>query len=324
MGTFLLRRLIQTVLLLLIISAFVFFLINLAPGGPFDALVFGSPRVSQAHLERLNQLIGLDKPWYIRYFSWLRNVVVGDWGTSWGVAYGQPVLTVIAERLPATVLLMGTALLLSLLIALPIGIYSALRQYSWVDYVVTALSFFGIAMPTFWFGIMLIIIFAVVLKDTPFQLPTGGMMTPGMGFDLGDRVRHLILPVAVLSLFNVAQWSRFMRSSMLEILHQDYMRTARAKGLREQVVILKHGLRNALIPIITIIGLEIPALVSGAVVTEFIFSWPGMGQVFFQAVFASDWPVVQGIVVITACVVILSNLLADILYAVADPRIRYS
>ncbi|HEY3111258.1 MAG TPA: ABC transporter permease [Chloroflexota bacterium] len=320
MQTFLIRRLIQMVILMLAISALVFLIINFAPGGPFDTLVFGTGQVSQAQIERLNELIGLNRPWYERYFIWLGNVVQGDWGTSWGVAYGQPVTTIIFDRLGATLLLMGVSTLIAVGIALPIGIYSAVRQYSWADYLVTAFSYFGLAMPTFWFGIMLMIVFSVYLG----WLPTSGMYTPGQEGDPVDLLRHLAMPVTVLTLIEVAVVSRFMRSAMLEVLSQDYLRTARAKGLRESVVILRHAIRNALIPVITVVGLRIPVLFAGAVVTEAIFSWPGMGQIFYQAVLASDWPVVQAIIVITAFLVIASNLLADLLYAVVDPRIRYA
>jgi peptide/nickel transport system permease protein len=306
--------------LMLASSARVFLIIHFAPGGPFDTLMFGTGQVTQAQIDRLNELIGLNRPWYERYFIWLGNVVQGDWGTSWGVAYGQPVTTIIFDRLGATLLLMGVATLIAVGIAIPIGIYSAVRQYSWIDYLVTAFSYFGLAMPTFWFGIMLMIVFSVSLG----WLSTSGMHTPGLEDDPIDLLRHLAMPVAVLSLIEVAVVGRFMRSAMLEVLSQDYLRTARAKGLRERAVIVHHAIRNALIPVITVIGLRIPVLFAGAVVTEAIFSWPGMGQIFFQAVMASDWPVVQAIIVITAFLVIVSNLLADLLYAVVDPRIRYA
>ena len=320
MTAFLIRRLFQTVLLMIAITALVFLIINFVPGGPFDELMFGTGQISQSQIDRLNALIGLDQPWYERYFRWVVNVLQGDWGTSWGVAFGQQVSDVILDRLDATLMLMGWSTLLSIVIALPIGIYSAVKQYSWIDYLVTGLSYFGLAMPTFWFGIALIIIFAVKIP----LLPTSGMHTPGMEGDLVDLIRHMILPVSVLAIGSVATWSRFMRSAMLEILSQDYLRTARAKGLRQTAVILRHGARNALIPMITILGLDIPTLFAGAVTTEYIFSWPGMGQVFFQAVIASDWPVVQAIIVITAFLVVMSSLLADVLYAVVDPRIRYA
>jgi peptide/nickel transport system permease protein len=276
--------------------------------------------VSAAQIERLNEMIGLNRPWYERYFIWLANVVRGDWGTSWGVSFGQPVMGIILDRLGATVLLMGASTILSVAIAIPLGIYSAVRQYSVWDYLVTALSYFGLAMPTFWFGIMMMIVFSVELR----WLPTSGMYTPGDPGGVLDLAKHMIMPVLVLSLVEVAVVSRFMRSAMLDVLSQDFLRTARAKGLRESVVVMRHAIRNALIPVITIIGLRIPVLFAGAIVTEFIFSWPGMGQILIQGVFASDWPIVQAILVITAFLVILSNLAADLLYAVVDPRIRYS
>ena len=305
--------------LLLLISLLVFLILQLVPGGPFDELL-ASPRVTQLDIDRLNRLIGLDRPWYERYPLWLSKAVLLDWGASWQVAFGQPVGKVITDRLPNTLVLMGISTVLSIVIAIPIGIYSAIRKYSLADYFVTGLSFFGISMPVFWFGLMLMIIFAVKLG----WLPTSGVSTPGLENHVADRIKHLMMPVMVLSLVNVAQWSRFMRSSMLEILSVDYMRTARAKGLTEATVIFRHGVRNALIPVITILGLDIPVLFSGAVITETIFSWPGMGRLLRDAVFANDWPVVQAVIMITAFLVILGNLVADLLYAVVDPRIRYS
>jgi peptide/nickel transport system permease protein len=320
MQTFLLRRLAQMAVLMLAISALIFLLISFVPGGPFDHLMFGTGRVTNVQIDRLNEMIGLDKPWYERYVIWLGRIVQGDWGNSWGVSFGQPVIRIIGDRLGATFLLMGTATLIAIAIALPLGIYSAVRQYSVWDYLVTGLSYFGLAMPTFWFGIMMMIIFAVELR----WLPTSGMYSPGEEGSLPDLLRHMVMPVLVLALVEVAVVSRFMRSAMLDVLSQDFLRTARAKGLRETVVVAKHGIRNALIPVITIIGLRIPVLFAGAVVTEFIFSWPGMGQIFIQGINASDWPIVQAILVITAFLVIVSNLVADLLYAVVDPRIRYA
>jgi peptide/nickel transport system permease protein len=306
--------------LMLAISALIFLLISFVPGGPFDHLMFGTGRVTNVQIDRLNEMIGLDKPWYERYVIWLGRIVQGDWGNSWGVSFGQPVIQIIGDRLGATFLLMGTATVLAVVIAIPLGIYSAVRQYSIWDYLVTGLSYFGLAMPTFWFGIMMMIIFAVELR----WLPTSGMYSPGEEGSLPDLLRHMIMPVLVLALVEVAVVSRFMRSAMLDVLSQDFLRTARAKGLRETVVVARHGIRNALIPVITIIGLRIPVLFAGAVVTEFIFSWPGMGQIFIQGINASDWPIVQAILVITAFLVIASNLVADLLYAVVDPRIRYA
>lgn len=349
MRTFIVRRLLQSLVVLLFISALIYFILNLVPGGPFDMLKVANSRITAAHIERLNSLLGLDKPVGERYFLWLQNVVRGDLGTSWTTAPGRNVLTLILYRLPYTFLLMGTSVFIALLIAIPIGIYSAVRQYSWADYLVTAFAFFGTSMPTFWFGIMMIIGFSVTLN----LFPTGGVASATLAMNyngdiisvigrvltLGranpqiaghewaiftDGLRHLVLPAAVLSLYNMAGWSRYTRTSMLEVLRQDYMRTARAKGVVERVVILKHGFRNALIPIITILALEIPILFAGAIVTETIFAWPGMGRLLFDGLNQVDWPVVQGILIITALLVVISNLAADIMYAVVDPRIQYS
>ena len=319
MRNYLIRRLGEMALLMLLISMLVYAILSFVPGGPLDTLMFQNPRITPAEIKRLTAMLGLDQPLHIRYFNWLKDVLQGNWGESWKVAYGRPVTEVIFSRLGNTLTLMAAATVLSILIALPIGVYSALRQYSWADYFVTSFSFFGMSMPTFWFGIMLIVIFAVGLH----WFPTGGVVDYGSEGDILNRLRHLVLPTTVLTLFNVATWSRFVRSSMLEVLRQDYMRTARAKGLRESVVIIKHGLRNALMPVVTLLALEIPGLFSGAIITENVFSYPGMGRLFWDGVVQSDWPVVQGLVVITAFLVIGCNLIADITYAFVDPRIRY-
>ncbi len=319
MTTFLARRLIQMAFLLLLISLLVFGILQLIPGGPFDQLL-ADPRISQADIDHLNKLIGLDKPLPQRYAEWLARAVRLDWGDSWHVAFGQPVGKIITERLPQTIQLMGISILLSLAIALPIGMYSAMHQYSKLDYLATGLSFFGISMPVFWFGLILMIVFAVDLH----WLPTSGVSTPGLEKDPIDRVKHMIMPVSVLSLLFIAQWSRFMRASMLEVLTQDYLRTARAKGLSEGLVVVRHALRNALVPVITILGLDVPLLFSGAIITEGIFSWPGMGRLLLDSIFGNDWPVVTAVIMITAFLVLVGNLIADVLYAVVDPRIRYT
>jgi peptide/nickel transport system permease protein len=235
------------------------------------------------------------------------------------VASGRPVLTLIQDRLANTLTLMTTALVVSLVIALGIGIVSALKQYSLVDYLATGFSLFGISMPSFWFGLMMILVFSLWLGI----LPTSGMYSVGQQNNFLNRAQHLIMPVTVLSLLQVAQWSRFIRSSLLEVLRQDYVRTARAKGVAERAVMLRHALRNALIPLITVVALAIPSLFGGAIITETIFAWPGMGRLYYDAVLATDWPVAMGLLIITAALVVMSNLVADILYAVVDPRIRY-
>jgi peptide/nickel transport system permease protein len=370
MTNYIARRLIQSAFLLLFISALIYTILNLVPGGPFDMLRASNTRITQSQINRLNALLGLDKPLFPgrycpevntggqnttgqqpcrfdqgRYLSWLGRVVRGDFGRSWTVQTGTPVMEIIKYRLGYTVLLMGVSVLLAILIAVPIGIYSAVRQYSVLDYLMTAFAFFGQSMPTFWTGLLVLSLFAVALQ----LFPAGGVRSTGMPGDIVealiriftfgsaypklagrewelilDGMRHMVLPAAVLIYFNMAGWLRYTRSSMLEVLRQDYMRTARAKGMGERLVILRHGLRNALIPLVTLLVLTIPYIFGGAIITETIFSWPGMGRQFIDAINGVDWPVVQGILVISAGLIIFSNLLADILYAVVDPRIKYS
>ena len=260
-----------------------------------------------------------------------------DFGDSWRLAKKQPVTDLIKSRLGNTVTLMTTATLVSLVIAIPIGIYSGVHQYSKVDYAVTTFAFFGSAMPVFWFGLMLILVFSYGFKQWGLpNLPSGGVAlvreategsflalinaTPG---SLVDRMTHIIMPASMLSLVYLAGWSRYMRSSMLEVLRQDYVRTARAKGLTERVVIIKHALRNALIPIITIVVFTIPGIFGGATLTETVFAYPGIGRLYFQALGASDWPVVMAILFISAVLVVFATLLGDVLYTLVDPRIRF-
>jgi peptide/nickel transport system permease protein len=363
MTNFIARRLLQSFVLLFFISMLIYVILNLVPGGPFDMLALSNPRITQSQIDRLNALLDLDKPILPgrycpvvdgeeqpcvfdqgRYLRWLGRVLRGDWGVSWTMQTGTPVLEMIGNRLGYTILLMGLSLILALIIAIPLGVYSAVKQYSLPDYIVTALAFFGQSMPTFWTGLMAMAIFAVALD----WFPTSGVRTAGMEGDIIEAITHIVtfgrkypelqgqeitlildglhhvaLPVLVLVYFNLAGWSRFTRSAMLEVLRQDYMRTARAKGQTQRIMILKHGLRNALIPLITLIGLALPGLFGGALITETIFSWPGMGRMLIDGISNVDWPVVQGILVITAGLVVLSNLLADVMYSVADPRIRY-
>ena len=259
-----------------------------------------------------------------------------DWGESWKLARGQTVTSVIGSRIKNTLILMSTVTLISLVIAIPIGIISAVRQYSKMDYAVTTFSFFGIAMPVFWFGLLMIILFTLKFREwgLPY-FPSGDVfttrVTPGsiqdvLGitpYTMADRIVHLFLPVTVLTLLYLAGWSRFMRSSMLEVLRQDYVRTARAKGLHERAVIAKHAARNALIPLITIVVFQIPGIFSGAILTETIFNYPGMGRLFIDALGRDDWPIVMAILFITAILVVVATLIGDILYTIVDPRIRF-
>ncbi|HLQ61467.1 MAG TPA: ABC transporter permease [Candidatus Acidoferrales bacterium] len=317
MARFTARRLLQAIPLLLGISVISFLILNAVPGGPLSVYE-NSPTITPEDLQRLEHSLGLDQPIYVRYLSWLTHFLSGDWGYSYSTQ--QPVLAMIGERLPNTAYLMACVYLVTLLIAIPVGAYTALRQYSVGDYVATGLTFAGVSLPTFWLGLLLIIAFGLDLRF----FPLGGLASPGASFDLGDRLRHLVLPVATLSVVGVAHYSRYLRASMLETLTQDYVRTARAKGLFERAVVLRHALRNAAIPLVTVAALDLPELFAGALVTEQIFGWPGMGRLFWDAATRSDYPVLMGILSVSAALIILANLLADLVYAGLDPRIRYS
>jgi peptide/nickel transport system permease protein len=323
MGNYVARRLIQAVPLLLVISAIVFSLLQAAPGGPMGAYVRRG-NFSDEDLRQLEETLGLNDPIYIQYLKWLQRVARLDFGQS--ISEHRPVTDAIRDRLPNTLYLMGTAWIVTILIAIPIGVLSAVKQYSKFDHAVTTLTFVGQSVPIFWLGLILILIFYLTLNN-PFTgeplLPAGGMYTIGESFSIRDRLVHLILPVTMLSASWVAWYSRFLRASMLEVIHADYVRTARAKGLREQAVIMKHAFRNAAIPLVTLMALDLPLIFSGALFTEVIFSWPGMGRLFYQAADRRDYPLLMAIIMITATLIVLSNLLADMLYAWLDPRIRF-
>ncbi len=317
MRTYVIRRTLQAIPLLLGITVISFLIMKLTPGDPVS-LMSMSPHITPADLERMRHNFGFDQPIYIQYFKWLSALIRGDWGIS--LERGRPVIDIIAGRLPNTLQLMAVSFAISVALAIPIGILSATKRYSWFDYSATSLSFFGISMPVFWFGLILIVVFAVKLHI----LPSAGMMSVGAdSTDFIDRIRHLILPSVVLSLGGIAGWSRYMRSSMLEVVRQDYIRTARAKGLAEKVVIYKHALKNAMIPVITVMALEIPGFFTGAVVTETIFAWPGMGRLYYDSVMSRDYTVLMAILTIGAGLVVIFNLIADIAYAFFDPRIKY-
>jgi peptide/nickel transport system permease protein len=253
----------------------------------------------------------------VQYGKWVTNLVTLDWGYSY--VTHEAVAQRIWQRLPNTLTLMASAYALTLLIAIPIGVIAAIRQYSWFDHVASAGAFFGISMPVFWFGLLMILTFAVNLR----WLPTSGMATVGADFDVLDRLRHLAMPALVLALVSAAGYSRFIRGSMLEVIHQDYIRTAHAKGLRERAVVSRHAFKNAALPFVTLLALDIPDLFTGAVVTETIFAWPGMGRLYLDSVTRLDYSVLMAILTVSAALLILSNLLADVLYAYLDPRIRY-
>ena len=308
---------------MLLISVIIFLILHNAPGGPL-APYLQNPHITAADIARLKHNLGLDRPVYVQYLAWLGNVVRGDFGYS--TSNSESTIDAILERMPATLELMGTAIGLALILGVIFGIVSAIKQYTWVDYVITTLAFFGQSMPVFWFALMLQLLFSVN-GFTGFgyhiALPSAGISS-GDTFDLGDRLEHLILPASVLALIYLAGFSRYMRSSMLEVIHSDYIRTASAKGLSRFVVVMKHGVRNALIPLVTIVGLTVPDIVGGAVVTETIFAWPGMGRLFINALGQFDFAVLMGIMCLAALFVVLGNLLADMCYAWLDPRVKYS
>lgn len=316
MSAFLLRRFAQAVLLLFIVSMIGFAILHLAPGGPLSQFAAGG-EMAQQDLDRIAEQLGLNRPLPIQYAEWLWRMLAGDWGHSY--RDGQPVLHVIASHIGATLELMLTSTLLAMLLGAWIGIFGAIRRYSLFDSLATIGAMIALSIPTFWFGLVVIYVFSVGLG----WLPAGNRYTIGDG-SLLNQVHHLIGPVMVLALVSTAVWSRYMRSSMLEVVNQDYVRTARAKGLPEPSILIRHALRNALLPMITITGLHVPTLLSGALVTETIFTWPGMGRLFLDSISYRDYPVVMGILMFTAVLVLLGSLVADLLYGIADPRISRS
>lgn len=293
-----------------------FALLHIAPGGP--ALALAGDRATPAQLQQITHQLGLDRPWPQQYGAWLWELLHGNLGFSY--ARQATVASLIGTRLPQTTLLMGSALLVSVLLAVPLGVWQAYRRNSALDRIASVVVFLAWSMPTFWFGTILIAVFAVQLR----WLPVGGLQTfDTAAFDWPSRIAHLILPASTLAIVSIAGWSRYIRGSMAEQLGEDYARTARAKGLGMRAVLFHHVLRNALIPFITLLGATVPALFGGAVITEQIFAYPGMGQLFWQSAVDRDYATLLGMTVITGVLVVLGNLLADILYAVVDPRVRY-
>jgi peptide/nickel transport system permease protein len=287
---------------------------HLAPGGPL-ALYTINPTVTAQDIERVKHEFGLDQPVYVQYAKWAYGMATGNWGYSF--FGGRPVAAIVLERLPATFELMGSALFLALIVGVAIGVLAAVRRNTVFDYATATAAMVALSLPTFWFGLLGIYVFAQVLG----WLPAGGITSPGNG-GLLDRLAHLLLPMLVLAFVLVAQWSRYTRSAMIDILGQDFMRSARAKGLSPARVLIGHGLRAALVPLVTLAGLQLPLLVGGALVTETVFSWPGMGLLFVNALGTRDYPVLMAILMVGAVVVVLGNLLADLAIAVIDPRIR--
>jgi peptide/nickel transport system permease protein len=323
---FILRRLLGAVPLLLGIATLIFFILNLAPGDP-TAYLFG-PGIAPEIIERQRHILGLDQPIYMQYIRWLGSTLTGNFG--WSMTQGRPVATILWDALPNTLILTLTTLVLVFVLGALMGVYQAVRQYSVSDNVLSVVALFFYSMPSFWLALMMVLIFALKAHQWgwPIALPATGITSvdyeflPFMG-RLGDRLVHLVLPVATLTLALAAGISRYTRGQMLEVIRQDYIRTARAKGLPERTVIMKHALRNSLLPVITLLGLYLPFLFSGAVFAEQIFAWPGMGRVIVQAILQRDYPVIMATSFIFAALTVLGNLIADVLYAWADPRIRY-
>lgn len=313
MGTYVVRRLLQAIVLLVIVSVTTFALIHSAPGGPS---LLSNPELSRQDIAQMREQMGLNDPLPVQYARWLANLLRGNLGASYNTV--EPVAGLIADRLPNTLLLTGGALALSILVALPLGVLSATRRNTRFDRMVAGVSFFGVSIPIFWLGIMLIILFSSQLR----WLPAGGMATLGAPFSLADRLEHLALPMVVLATANLAELTRYTRSSMITVLGEDYVRTAHAKGLRGRTVIFRHALRAALIPVVTVVGVLLPRAVSGAAITETVFSWPGMGRLAVEAATTRDYPVVMGTTLTVAVVVVFSSLLTDVAYGYLDPRVR--
>ena len=318
MGAFVLRRIAVAIPVLIGVTLLAYLLVDLAPGDPVTALIDPVTRaeLGAEWVALRKEQLGLDDPAPVRYLLWLREVAQGNLGYS--LVSGQSVAEQIAARLGPTLLLMGTALLIGTVVGVSVGILSAVRQYSALDYTTTIAGFLAVSTPSFFLGLGLVYLFSVNWRI----LPSSGMRTLGGDPSPTDLLRHMILPVAVLAAAQAPLVMRYARSTMLEVLLQDYVTTARAKGLRERVVLLGHAFRNALIPLITVVGLSLPELLSGAVITETIFQWPGMGLLAVRAVAARDYPLILGTILVTATLVLVSNLLADLLYGAADPRIR--
>jgi peptide/nickel transport system permease protein len=322
LAIYLVRRVIATLPVVIGVTLVTFILMHITAGSYVPGLDL-NPNLKPEDEEMIKKYLGLDRPLHEQYLTWLAGIAHGDFGRS--MIDGSLVTVHITDRLPATLELTVTAILMGVLISIPLGVTGALRRGSKIDHALTAMSVGGFAIPGFWLGLMLILLFSVQFQawGWPF-LPSGGVMTPGTeGGDLFDRVVHLIMPATVLSFVYLSIWSRFTRSSMLEVLSQDYVRTARAKGMSERRVVYLHALRNAVIPLVTLVGLELPSLVAGGLVVEVVFSWPGIGKLLYERALQTDYSTVLGVTTFAALLVVAGNLLADVLYAVLDPRIRY-
>jgi peptide/nickel transport system permease protein len=323
MAKYALRRVLQAIPIVFILSILLFAMVRAAPGGPLST-AYRNPNVTREQIEILKKQLGLDRPLPVQYVSWLGDMLQGDMGES--IKFRRPVSEMIAERIPNTLILVGVSFLVTLIIALPVGILSARKPYSIFDYTATTLTFIGQSVPVYWLGLALILVFyvAIVNPATGKPLfPAGGMRTIGGENNLLDLAWHLVLPVTALSASWAAWYSRFLRSSLMDVLHEDYVRTARAKGASDRMVYYKHALRNAVLPLVTLIGLDLPSLFAGALFIETIFAWPGMGRLFWDAARGRDYPVLLAVVMIDAVIIIFCNILADLFYGILDPRVKY-
>lgn len=318
MGSYVLRRLLIAVPSLLGISVVLFTILALAPGDPFGELAL-NPNVPAEVRDQLRKSFGLDDPGWQRYFRWLAAMLQGDWGYSF--VSRVDVDTLILQRLPVTLVVIGASQILALLIALPVGILSAARPYSWFDRIASTLAFVGFSLPTFFTGILFILLFSIKLDWLPFVYRADISATGWQWW--WEHIRQALMPVAVLGLFQAASWTRYVRSAMLDVIRLDYVTTARSKGLAERVILLKHVVRNALIPVVTLVALQLPAIFGGAIVTEQIFRIPGIGSLLIDAVLRNDTPVIMAVTFVFSCLVIIFNLIADLLYGWLDPRISY-
>jgi peptide/nickel transport system permease protein len=313
---YLLQRLFHALTILVGTSLLVFIFVELAPGDAVDAMLPPQSLASDTAKERMREQLGLNDPAPLRYLRWLERTATGDLGYS--LTSRKPISDIILTRLPTTLELVGFALVLSIIIGISTGIVAAIKQYSWIDYITTFFSFFWLSIPGFFLGLLMIYIFAVRLN----WFPAFGATSAGAQHPMFDRMRHLILPGLTLGLDLAAALTRYTRASLLEVLHEDYIRTARAKGLKEWAVIVRHGLKNALIPIITVIAFRLPYLISGAVIIETVFQWPGLGLLLLSAATQKDYPLVMALALIVTLVVVVSSFVADVAYSLVDPRIR--
>lgn len=308
-----LNRLLQCILTMFIVSILCFALVKAAPGDP--VLTYVQPNMSEQYIENLRESLGLNKPLYVQYFLWLGKILQGNFGNS--LMNNRPVLSQILQRLPATVILMGSSMILGFIIAVFFGLYSGKYKNSIFDKITSSLCYIGISIPTFWFGILLIYLFSV----NRHWLPSIGMHSDGVN-TIPDLLVHLILPCTVLTFVNASQYTQYLRSSTITQLSSDYVTVQTAYGMKESGILFHHVLKNAMLPMITVLGMSLQSLVSGAIITEQVFAWPGIGQLAVTAVSQFDYPLIMGITMFTALLVVIGNLLADILYAVFDPRIR--